>query len=90
MNDFEERLRRLEEIAEALRDGNTPLHDAAALFEEGMKLSRRLDGELREMEKRIEILTTDPEDENAPPEFDEFDRGEGDAGAGELHGTDEG
>ena len=39
---FEDRLSRLEQVAEKLREGGIPLEEAIALFEEGMKLARSL------------------------------------------------
>lgn len=60
MKSFEERLERLESIADQLRDGTVPIDTASKLFEEGIKLSQALEGELRRLERRIEILVTDP------------------------------
>lgn len=77
MKSFESRLARLEEIAEKLRNGEIPIDEATVLFEEGMKLSRSLDRELQEMEQRIEILTTPPEDTDRPPELELFPDAEG-------------
>lgn len=72
MKNFESRLARLEEIAEKLRNGEIPIDEATVLFEEGMELSRSLDRELQQMEQRIEILTTPPEDTESPPELELF------------------
>ncbi len=74
---FEQRLARLEKLAERLREGNIPLEEAVALFEEGMKLSRSLEKDLARVERRVEILTKEPStDEDRPglalfPELDE-------------------
>ncbi|MFW5643882.1 MAG: exodeoxyribonuclease VII small subunit, partial [Alkalispirochaeta sp.] len=57
MQDFEERLKRLEEIGERLRSGELSIDDATKLFEEGVGLSRKLEEELQQMERRIEMLT---------------------------------
>jgi exodeoxyribonuclease VII small subunit len=57
---FEQRLERLEQLAERLREGNIPLEEAVALFEEGMKLSTSLEKELSRLERRVEILTQEP------------------------------
>ena len=64
---FEQRLERLEQLAEKLRDGKIPLEDAVALFEEGMKLSKSLEKDLSRVERRVEILTQEPESENEDP-----------------------
>ncbi len=80
MKDFEKRLERLESLAEKLRDGTVPIDEAAGLFEEGVKLSQSLEGELRRLERRIEILVNDPESSGGeePPVlelFPELNRG---------------
>ncbi|MDA3948632.1 MAG: exodeoxyribonuclease VII small subunit [Spirochaeta sp.] len=83
MKNFESRLARLEEIAEKLRNGEIPIDEATVLFEEGMELSRSLDRELQQMEQRIEILTTPPENTESPPELELFpDTAVPDAAAG--------
>ena len=69
---FEERLERLEELAEKLREGNIPLDDAVALFEEGMKLSKSLEKDLSRVERRVEILTREPESAQEEPGFELF------------------
>lgn len=72
MADFETRLARLEEIGTTLRDGAVPIDRAAALFEEGVKLARQLDTELRRIERRIEILVNDTTDPEATPVLELF------------------
>jgi len=57
---FEQRLQRLEKLAEKLRGGSIPLEEAIALFEEGMKLSKSLEKDLARVERRVEILTREP------------------------------
>jgi len=69
---FEERLERLEELAEKLREGNIPLDDAVALFEEGMRLSKALEKELSRVERRVEILTREPESAQEEPGLELF------------------
>ena len=69
---FEQRLERLEKLADTLRHGNIPLEDAVALFEEGMKLSRSLEKDLSRVERRVEILTREPEGELAEPGLELF------------------
>jgi exodeoxyribonuclease VII small subunit len=64
---FEQRLERLEDLAAKLRDGNIPLEDAVALFEEGMKLSKSLEKDLSRVERRVEILTREPTAEDDDP-----------------------
>ena len=65
---FEERLERLEALAEKLRDGKLPLDDAVSAFEEGVKLAKSLEKDLNRVERKVEILTQEPaEGEEAPP-----------------------
>ncbi len=59
---FEQKLQRLEQLAGRLREGNIPLEEAVALFEEGMKLSKTLEKELARVERRVQILTREPEE----------------------------
>ena len=69
---FEERLERLEELAEKLREGKIPLDEAVLLFEEGMKLSRSLEKDLSRVERRVEILTREPESAQEEPGLELF------------------
>jgi exodeoxyribonuclease VII small subunit len=54
---FERALDRLEEIAERLEGGDLELEAALSAFEEGVGLARRCAEQLREAERRIEVLT---------------------------------
>jgi len=77
---FEQRLQRLEKLAEKLRAGSIPLEEAISLFEEGMKLSRSLEKDLARVERRVEILTKEPvgdsDEEPGLELFPELDEGE--------------
>ena len=53
---FEERLERLEELGDKIRNSEIPLDDAIKSFEEGIKLARELQKDLEKIEGRIEIL----------------------------------
>jgi exodeoxyribonuclease VII small subunit len=73
MKNFEERLRRLEELGSAIRGSELPLDDALKAFEEGIKLARTLEKDLEKIESRIEILMNGPEaPDNEPPELGLF------------------
>ncbi len=72
MKDFEERLARLEEIGEKLKDGTIDLDSAGTLFHEGMKLAKKLEAELRKMEQRIEILINEPDEPDEKPILELF------------------
>ena len=76
MKNFEQRLERLETIAEKLRDGTVPIDEASSLFEEGVKLARDLETELRRLERRIEILVNDTEEPPVLELFPELERDE--------------
>jgi len=53
---FEEALARLEHIVEALERGDAPLHEALALFEEGVGVARLCSRRLDEAETKIRML----------------------------------
>jgi len=55
---FEENLARLEKIISQLEEGDVPLADSLALFEEGVQLVRRCSQQLEGAEARIAILTS--------------------------------
>lgn len=84
MKSFEDRLERLEEISETIRNGESPLGEAVTLFEEGIKLAKSLEKELSKIERKIEIVTNnpDPDSDNKNEEspslglFPELDEGE--------------
>ena len=56
---FEAALLRLEAIVDRLEQGDLPLEDALATFEEGVGLSRRLGDQLGGAERRVEELLRD-------------------------------
>lgn len=76
MKNFEERLARLEELAEKIRDTALPLEDAVAVFEEGIKLSRSLEKDMTKLEGRVEILLNQPAIPEGKPEMGLFDTDE--------------
>jgi exodeoxyribonuclease VII small subunit len=53
---FEQAMKRLEQIVESLEEGNLTLEDSLKIFEEGVKLSRLCSRKLEEAEKKVEIL----------------------------------
>jgi exodeoxyribonuclease VII small subunit len=60
MKSFEERLSRLEQLAEKLKAGGVELEEAVALFEEGIRLARDLSKELGKVERKVQILLNEP------------------------------
>ncbi len=80
MKKFEERLGRLEELAERIREPDLPLEDAVAVFEEGVKLAKGLERDLDKIQGRVEILLNQPgtgeAGEEGKPELGLFDTDE--------------
>ncbi len=72
MATFEERLQRLEQLGNELRQGNLPIDQAMARFEEGITLARALERDLSKIERRIEILVNQPEHSGATPTLEPF------------------
>ena len=58
---FEQKLARLEEVTRALENSSTALEDSLKLFEEGVRLVRECSSLLENAERRVKILTRDPE-----------------------------
>jgi exodeoxyribonuclease VII small subunit len=76
MKKFEERLERLEELAERIKDSELPLEEAVAVFEEGIKLSKGLEKDLDKIQAKVEILLNEPESPEEKPELGLFDTDE--------------
>ena len=53
---FEKSVERLEGLIQAMENGNTPLADLVAKFEEGSKLLNHCQAQLKEAELKIEQL----------------------------------
>ena len=53
---FEDALEKLESLGERLEDGELPLEEALAAFEEGVRLTRSCAEQLDRAERRIEEL----------------------------------
>jgi exodeoxyribonuclease VII small subunit len=72
---FEERLERLEELAERIKEPDLPLEEAVAVFEEGVKLSKGLERDLEKIQGKVEILLGTSSDEEGVerPDLDLFD-----------------
>jgi len=70
---FEEALARLEEIAERLERGEMPLEEALKQYEEGVKAYRYCSTLLKEVERRIQILTKDEDEKLTAEDTSDFD-----------------
>ena len=75
MKKFEERLERLEELAQRIKEPDLPLEDAVAVFEEGVKLSKGLERDLAKIQGKVEILlgTSEGEDGEEKAELGLFE-----------------
>jgi exodeoxyribonuclease VII small subunit len=67
---FEEALRRLEEIVKELEETDLPLEESLKIFEEGVRLSHKLNHKLNEAERKVEILLRNEAGEKVPVPFD--------------------
>lgn len=69
MTNFEEKLEKLEELSQNIKQSDISVEDALKNFEEGIKLAKSLEKELDAMEGKIQILMNSPaaeEEESAP------------------------
>jgi exodeoxyribonuclease VII small subunit len=62
---FESALQELERIVRNLENGDLALEESLKLFEDGVKLSRECQERLNRAERRIEILMTDADGNQA-------------------------
>lgn len=77
MNNFEERLERLEYLGEQIRKSDIPLDDAIKAFGEGIKLAKALEKDLEKLDSQIEKLMNDPDaSADETPELELFKTGE--------------
>lgn len=74
MNNFEEKLNRLEQLSSDIKRSDISLEDALKDFEEGIKLAKGLEQELNAIEGKIQILMNEPNPmtEDNPPVLDNF------------------
>jgi exodeoxyribonuclease VII small subunit len=78
MKKFEERLTRLEELADRIKEPDLPLEEAVEVFEEGVKLAKGLQRDLDKIQGRVEILLNEPgaTERDDKPELGLFDEGD--------------
>lgn len=72
MKGFEEKLARLEEINEKMKEDDVTIDKSMFLFEEGIKIARVLQKELDKMERKVEILINQPETPDEKPVLELF------------------
>jgi len=73
---FEEAMKRLEEIVQALDSGELPLEDSLKIFEEGMKLVGFCTTKLDEAEKKVCLLIKEGNGELREQVFGNEEKGE--------------
>jgi exodeoxyribonuclease VII small subunit len=67
---FEQSMKRLEEIVENMESGDLPLEDLIVRYEEGMKLVKICQERLAAAEQRIEIITRNSAGQPVVKEFE--------------------
>lgn len=67
---FEQSMARLEEIVKQLEQGDAPLEDALALFEEGTKLMKKCSAQLDKAEQKVSKLLAGPDGAPVEQPFD--------------------
>ncbi len=60
-DNFEAKLKKLEEIVEKLESEDTPLEESLKLFEQGVEISKELNQKLLEVKGKIETIKKDAE-----------------------------
>ncbi len=73
MKKFEERLSRLEELSDRIKESDLGIEDAFAVFEEGIKLAKGLEKDLEKIEGKVELLVNQPSAQGDKPELTLFD-----------------
>lgn len=68
---FESNLKKLEALTRKLESEDISLDEAIALFEEGVKLVKLLQGKLNEAERKVEILIKETEEKFHLEDFEE-------------------
>ena len=68
---FESDLKRMEEITDLLKKDDTGLEDAIKLYEEATELGKKLNKTLSEIQRKIELVTSEDEDVLTTEEMDE-------------------
>ena len=71
---FEEALKNLEQIVEALEGGDVPLEESLAKYEEGVKLIKLCQKKLEQAKKKIEILVKTKDGKYKAEPFDDENR----------------
>ena len=73
---FDAGLDRLEALVQRLEGGSLGLEEALAVFEEGVKLSQQLQGQLAEAQRRVEVLKANLDGGYRAEPLDPLDNGQ--------------
>lgn len=68
---FESDLKRMEEITELLKKDETGLEEAIKLYEEASALSKKLSKTLKDIQRKVELVTSESEVELVTEDFPE-------------------
>lgn len=66
---YEQALARLEQIIRAMENDKIPLEESLTLYEEGVRIVRRLSAELDDAERKIKILQQNAQGEIVAVDF---------------------
>lgn len=66
---YEQALARLEQIIRAMENDKIPLEESLSLYEEGVRIVRRLSAELDDAERKIKILQQNAQGEIVAVDF---------------------
>jgi len=69
---FENKLKRMEEIATTLRNNETELDKSIELYKEGMLISKELEKKLESIKREIKIINIKNETEVESEDFGDF------------------
>lgn len=74
MKNFEEKLERLEDLGDSMKNSNLSIEEALKVFEEGIQLAKSLEKEIDKIESKIQVLINqpDPAKPSQKPELDLF------------------
>lgn len=72
---FEEAMKELERVVDALDGGEVPLEDSIALYQRGDALRKRCDKLLKEAEEKVHAITLDAEGKPAGTQPLDVDQG---------------
>lgn len=72
MKNFEDELKRLEDIVEQIKNSDVPIEKAISMFEEGIKISKSLEKTIEKMEGKISILLNQPLSSEEKPVLELF------------------